>query len=385
MGWSAFRKTGLTFHKPAASIKGYTLITPMSGNASYLIDMAGRVVHAWRFPQLRGFYARLTPGGTLLIMGTDASLPPPNIPTDAVPSMDQNVRRIGGNATHLMELDWQGDVLWQYENPLMHHDFVRLPNGNTLVPEFVELPADLAKSVRGGYRERFMPPMLSDDFVESDTTGKEVRRISLWKLLDPRRNPVCDLERRLEWTHTNSLDVTPEGDILFSCRINSIVGLIDAESGALKWKYGFPNIAHQHHASVLRNGNVQIFDNGMHRRGIPRSAIVEVNPKDSSTVWSYTANPEVQFLSGHISGAERMQGGNVLICEGASGRVFEVTSKGEIVWEWITPFAFPMPNGGLSPAIFRAHRYGLDYAGLRDRELDPRRFADVNRMYGLEE
>ncbi len=385
MGWSAFRKTGLTFHKPAASIKGYTLITPMSGNASYLIDMAGQVVHCWRFPQLRGFYARLTPAGTLLIMGTDASLPPPNIPTDAVPTMDQNVRRIGGNATHLMELDWQGEVVWQYENPLMHHDWVRLPNGNTLVPEFVELPADVAKAVRGGYRERFMPPMLSDDFVESDPSGKEVRRVSLWKLLDPRRDPICDLERRLEWTHTNSLDVTPEGDILFSCRINSVVGLIDGESGALKWKYGFPNIAHQHHASVLRNGNVQIFDNGMHRRGIPRSAIVEVNPKDSSTVWTYTANPEVQFLSGHISGAERMQGGNVLICEGASGRVFEVTSKGEIVWEWITPFAFPMPNGSLSPAIFRAHRYGLDYAGLRDRELDPRRFGDVNRTYGLGE
>ena len=65
--------------------------------------------------------------------------------------------------------------------------------------------------------------------------------------------------------------------------------------------------------------------------------------------------------------------------------MFEVTSKGEVVWEWITPFAFPMPNGNISPAIFRAHRYGLDHAGLRERELDPRQWADVNRMYGLGE
>jgi outer membrane protein assembly factor BamB len=356
----------------------------MGGNASYLIDVAGRVVHCWRFPKLRGFYARLTPDGTLLIMGTDASLPPPNIPENAAPPFEQNIRRIGGNATHLLELDWSGEVVWQYENPLMHHDFVRLPNGNTLVPEFVELPGDLAKAVRGGYRERFMPPMLSDEFVEAEPSGKEIRRVSLWKLLDPQRDAICGLERRLEWTHTNSLDVTPSGDILFSCRVNSLVGLIDHESGALKWRYGFPNVAHQHHASVLRNGNVQIFDNGMHRRGMPRSAVVEVNPKDSSTVWTYTSNPEVQFLSAHISGAERMQGGNVLVCEGASGRVFEVTAKGEIVWEWLTPFAFPMPNGNISPAIFRAHRYGLDHAGLRDRDLDPRRWADVNRAHGLE-
>jgi outer membrane protein assembly factor BamB len=295
------------------------------------------------------------------------------------------VRRIGGNATHLMELDWQGEVVWQYENQFMHHDFLRLANGNTLVPEFVQLPEDVARSVRGGYRERNLPPMLSDDFVESDASGKEVRRISLWKLLDPRRDPICPLERRLEWTHTNSLDVTAEGDIVFSCRNNSTVGIVDGKSGALSWKYGWPNVSHQHHASVLRNGNIQIFDNGMHRRGLPRSSIVEVNPKDGSIVWQYVANPEVQFLSAHISGAERLPGGNVLVCEGAPGRVFEVTPKGEVVWEWINPFCFNLPNGSLTSAIFRAHRYGLDSPALAGRELDPRRFGEVNRMYGLED
>jgi hypothetical protein len=385
VGWSAFRKTGLTYHKPAASVKGYTLVTPLSGNASYLLDMAGRVVHAWRYPQLRGFYARLTPAGTLLIMGTDSSLPPPVIPEGTVPPIELNVRRIGGNATHLMELDWQGEVVWQYENQFMHHDFLRLANGNTLVPEFVQLPEDVARAVRGGYRERNLPPMLSDDFVESDASGKEVRRISLWKLLDPRRDPICPLERRLEWTHTNSLDVTAEGDIVFSCRNNSTVGIIDVKNRALTWKYGWPNVSHQHHASVLRNGDIQIFDNGMHRRGLPRSSVVEVNPKDSSIVWQYVANPEVQFLSAHISGAERLPGGNVLVCEGAPGRVFEVTPKGEVVWEWINPFGFNLPNGSLTSAIFRAHRYGLDSPALAGRELDPRRFGEVNRMYGLED
>lgn len=382
MGYSAVRPTGLTFHQPAGSVKGYTLVTPMNGHSTYLLNMDGRVVHEWRYADFRAFYARLLPSGNLAMLAVDNAIAPPQPVEGRVPTWTETVRRIGGNATHLVELDWDGNVVWSYENHDMHHDFVRLENGNTLVPTFIELPEDVGRAVRGGFRERFLPPMISDDYVEVDRDGKEVRRVSLWKLLDPRRDRICPLDRRLEWTHTNSLDVTPDGSILFSTRMTSTVGLIDRQDN-LTWKYGFPNVAHQHHATVLPNGNVQIFDNGMHRRGNPRSAIVEVNPKTSQVVWQYTANPEIQFFSAHISSAERLGGGNVLICEGAPGRVFEVTSKGEVVWEWVNPFSFRMPNGNMNPNLFRAHRYGADHPALRDRELDPRKHAATNRMYGL--
>jgi outer membrane protein assembly factor BamB len=365
-------------------VKGYTLVTPMNGHSTYLLDMSGQVVHEWRYPAFRSFYARLLPSGALAMLAVDNSITPPQVPEGRVPTWTETVRRIGGNATHLVELDWDSNVVWQYENHDMHHDFVRLANGNTLVSTFIELPSEVERAVRGGFRERFMPPMLSDDYVEVDSDGKEVRRVNLWKLLDPVRDPICPLDRRLEWTHTNSLDVTPDGSILFSTRHNSRVGLIDTE-GKLTWKFGFPEISHQHHATVLPNGHVQIFDNGMHRRGNPRSAVVEVDPKTSRIVWQYTANPEIQFLSAHISSAERLQGGNVLICEGAPGRVFEVTSKGEVVWEWVNPFEFRMPNGNINPNIFRAHRYGADHAALRDRKLDPKQHAKTNRLYGLTE
>jgi len=383
MGWSEFRKTGLTHHQPAASVKGYTLVTPMYTGDTYLLDMDGRIVHQWHLTShLRSFYGRLLPSGNLLIMGADASVTPPAVPEGTVPPFDASIRRIGGNATHLREVDWDGNIVWEYANPAIHHDFVRLENGNTLVNEFVEIPGEVAKAVRGGYRERNMPPMISDDFVEVDPKGKEVRRIHLWELLDPRRDAMCALERRLEWTHTNSLDVFPNGDILFSCRHNSTIGIIDTK-GKLTWKLGWPAFAHQHHASVLANGHVQVFDNGMHRRGAPRSAVLEIDPKDNSVVWQYMANPEVAFLSANISSAERQPGGNVLICEGATGRVFEVTPKGETVWEWITPFQHRMPTGNLSPAIFRAHRYSAHNPALAGRELDPANHAATNRMYGL--
>ena len=385
MGWSAFRKTGLTFHNPAASVKGYTIVTSNGESTTYLIDMSGQVVHAWRYPEFRGFYGRLMPNGNLLLLATATSVVAPPPPEGRVPTWTETVRRIGGNATHVVELDWDGNVVWQYENHDIHHDFVRLPNGNTLVATFIELPPEVAKAVRGGFRERLMPPMISDDFVEVDPAGKEVRRVNLWKLLDPRRDPICFLERRLEWTHTNSLDVNAQGEILFSCRTNSRVGIISADGSQLRWKYGSPDVNHQHHATFLANGHVQIFDNGMHRRGMPRSSIVEVDPKDSSIVWQYTADPDIQFLSAHISGADRLAGGNVLVCEGAPGRLFEVTPKKEIVWEWVNPFTHRGPQGQMMNWMFRAYRYEPDYPGLAGRELDPHKHAATNRMYGLGE
>jgi hypothetical protein len=45
------------------------------------------------------------------------------------------------------------------------------------------------------------------------------------------------------------------------------------------------------------------------------------------------------FFSQFISSAQRQPNGNTLICEGANGRIFEVTPGGEIVWEYVNPFA----------------------------------------------
>jgi hypothetical protein len=386
MGWSACRKTGLTYHRPAQSFKGYTLLSPIQGEAAYLLGMDGRIVHRWRLPGFRVFQARLLPSGNLLVLCTDATLPPPPQTPFAQPPppFAQHVRRIGGNATHLREVDWDGGLAWEYRNEAIHHDFVRLANGNTLVAEWVELPAELARRVRGGARrprEKF-PPLISDDVVEIDASGAEVGRLHLWQLLDPVRDPICPLEQRWEWTHLNSLALMPDGDLLFSCRSNSRVGIVERPGGKLRWKFGAPQVVHQHHATAVGDGNVQLFDNGMHRVGLPFSRVVEVNPADSSVVWEYTGEPPEQFFSGHISGAERQPNGNVLICEGTSGRVFEVTRRGETVWEWVTPFA-TLIQGRNRPWIFRAYRYPPDFEGLAGRTLDPAHHADLNRLHGL--
>lgn len=152
----------------------------------------------------------------------------------------------------------------------------------------------------------------------------------------------------------------------------------------LTWKYGYPNTFYQHHASALPNGNILVFDNGMNRlQSLSYSRVIEVTTTDSKVAWQYEANPQQQFFSGHISGCQRLPNGNTLICEGTSGRIFEVTQTGDVAWEWINPIHHT--RGGMRMNwVFRAYRYGPDYPGLAGRELDPRRLASINSIYGLE-
>jgi hypothetical protein len=86
--------------------------------------------------------------------------------------------------------------------------------------------------------------------------------------------------------------------------------------------------------------------------------------------WTYS-DPD-KFFSPFISGVQRLPNGNTLICEGRSGRVFEVTREGKIVWEYLNPLGGevePNAQGGKSPpkALFRAVRIPRDHPGLKGK------------------
>ena len=380
MGWSVNRPTGLTFHRPGLSTKGYTLLTPHGDVCAYLIDMEGRVVHRWRFHHIKPGYGRLLDNGNLLMTGSDVNLakPPPDEPTKPPPPFETHVTRLGGYHTTLAEVDWEGNVVWEYVNRFQHHDFHRFANGNTLVPEWVELSEDLHKQVRGGFakpREK-LPRLIGDDLVEVTPDLTEVRRIHTWQLMDPRKDRIDPTTRRWEWTHVNGIDVSADGDIVFSARNCDRVAIIDGKTGELRAKL---DKSHgQHNPTWLPNGNILIFDNGH-----DASKVIEVDPKTKETVWSFRGSPAHQFFSGHISGVSRLSSGNLLVCEGTSGRLFEVTRSHEVVWEWINPFVNNNSRGEPTVSIYRAHRYDPDHPALAGRDLDPARFGNINRVNGL--
>ena len=375
MGWSSHHPVGLIHNDTRRSFRGYTLLcNNRAAVDARLIDMEGRICHRWRWPDGIG-YSRLLPNGNLLLR----TRPQPEASA---------VGGFGGSSGAVVELDWDSNLVWQYRNPMIHHDFDRLENGNTLVLLWEPIPAELTRRVVGGYRADDDPEQMLGDVVEEITPdGASVHRWESWLHLNVDEDVICPLEGRKEFTHGNAISVTPHGELLVSYRQTSTIGLVNRATGDFRWKWGPGVVSHQHHPTFLDNGRVLLFDNGCHRRGIDRSRIVEVDPETNEIAWDYTADPVISFYSYNISSAQRLPNGNTLVCEGAAGRTFEVTPSKELVWEYINPVFL----GGQGPtdanptsinnAVFRAHRYGPDYPGLQDKDLDPGRYANINRLY----
>jgi hypothetical protein len=289
------------------------------------------------------------------------------------PESAEGAERIGGSAASLVELDAESRVVWEHHDRYQHHDYQRLPNGNTLYVRWEKLPTDVAARVQGGVVSPGDPDWMWGDVVrEIDPSGAVVRDWRSWEHLSTDHHVKCPLESRKEWTHLNSLELTPSGDWLVSFRLTSTVAIVDAVSGALTWRWGAGVLSHQHHATCLDDGHVLVFDNGCHRTEQPSfSQVLEVDRDTKEIVWTYKAEPILAFFSFMVSGCERLPNGNTFITEGASGRQFEVTPEGETVWEYVSPWLLPSPSFGLSTAVFRSYRIAPDDARLAGLPLDP--------------
>ena len=383
MGWSKNNPNGLIHYTPQQAYRGYTLVTNLNGQESRLIDMEGRICHTWRSSQGIG-YSYLLPNGNLLLRTGPAAEETSFLERPEMELLPRGGRTVAGA---ILELDWDSNVVWEYRYPLLHHDFERLPNGNTLVLTWELIPEEISQRVKGGHDDDESGGMLGDVVREITPAGDVVYEWTSWDHLDFDEDRICFLEGREEWTHQNALNVTHDGDLLVSFRQTDTIGIVDKASGEFTWKWGRGNISHQHHPTMLTNGNVLLFDNGPHKRGVTHSRVIEVNPSTNEVAWQYRGDPPISFYSYHISGAERLPNGNTLICEGAPGRLFEVTPVGEIAWEYINPFLGQSGFGvggsvsGLANSVFRAHRYGNDHPALAGKDLDPDRFANLNRLY----
>ena len=203
-----------------------------------------------------------------------------------------------------------------------------------------------------------------------------------------------------DWTHVNALDYNAELDqIIFSSNSLSEVYVIDhattafqaqGSAGDFLYRWGNPEnydrgtaedrqLFDQHDVQWIRAGlsgagNVMIFNNGNSELR-PHSSVVEFSTplqEDGSYLldgdsaygpvelaWEYAPTDEDIFFSWFISGAQRLPNGNTLVNHGAKARVREVTSEGEIVWEYI------YDDGAKGPhMLFRANRYPADHPGV---------------------
>jgi len=73
--------------------------------------------------------------------------------------------------------------------------------------------------------------------------------------------------------------------------------------------------------------------------------VIEINPATREVVWSYEETPSLALFSPIMSNAQRLWNGNTMITEGISGRLFEVTPEGEVVWEYVNPTSVGRQRG----------------------------------------
>src|SRR5713101_7705899 len=344
------RGTGLRALDPARASPGLTLFSPIEADGIvYLIDLAGEVVHTWKMPYPPGLYGYLTDKGTLFYNG--------KIPNDTFLG---KAPFKGGAA---LEADWNGKVLWEVRHPNHHHDGRLLKNGNVLLLCATELSNDVARKVQGGRPGTEEKGRIWADYlVEMTTDGRTVWEWRSWEHLDPAKDVITAVQdERSEWTHGNAVMELPDGNLLVSFRDISTIIRIERRTGQILWKMGAPPLSGQHAPIPLPNGNILIFDNGPHRldESFAFSRVIEVNSRTSEIVWKYEEGIPSNFFSPRISNAQRLPNGNTLVNDGWFGRFFEVTSDGDVVWEYVNPYFGPAsePAKAQNNNVFRVYRY----------------------------
>lgn len=169
MGWSLHHPHGLIYHAPQYCHRGYTLYANLQGYEANLIDMEGRICHRW-FWSGGINYANLLPNGNLLFHTLASDEPGPH-DRDRRPCRWSRGTGLG----------------WELQNPWVHHDFQRLPNGNTVALMWEEMPSDTTFRVKGGFATAEDPLQMLGDVVHEWRS---------WEHLNFDEDVICPLEGR---------------------------------------------------------------------------------------------------------------------------------------------------------------------------------------------
>lgn len=411
--------TGVTRYDTATAYNSYVLFSGQD-KKTHLIDMNGNEVHRWDaegFPPVL-LDPALTGGqrGNVLVQLSSVagtSNEGNGLRNQAIGELDWNsnvVWQWGAAASaqdaYAAPVEGKANAQVPGGSAKQHHDWRRLKNGNTLVL------ANLVHSVAG-----FTAPQVLDDVIyevnkQGDIVWKWVASEHLnefgfspasLKLVKEGLSPRGK-SAPFDYLHINNMSVlgpnkwfdagdqrfNPDNILIDSREANFIV-IIDKQTGKVVWNLGpdYPaqvrgprvlpravdQIVGQHDAHLIEPGlpgagNILVFDNqgeaGYPRVSVgvqPRSRVLEIDPIKKQIVWEYTGGdsngPEWGFYSSFISSARRLPNGNTLIDEGMNGRIFQVTNKGDIAWEYISPYfaATPVAGAGkpvLSNWLYRA-------------------------------
>lgn len=263
------------------------------------------------------------------------------------------------------------------------HDFCALPNGHVILlcQEFL--------TVEVGGQETLV---WGDALVDLDESFTPVWVWSAFDMLDVSRHPFEWTATEHDWTHCNTIEATPDGNLLLSVRNQSWVLKLDYAggqgSGKILWTLGFqgsftwnnPDTATwffaQHYPLIIEtSGNnitkLSVIDNGNYRAGTyptpySRGLILNIDETKltAEIAWQYPVSPDFfSFWGGNVV---RLPNQNMEICmsdpipvgsqaKSAPSFAVEVTTDQQEVWRM-----------EISPAdAYRSYRIPSLYPGVQ--------------------
>jgi hypothetical protein len=413
------------------SYGGYTLIAPSGVREIYLIDPCGREVHRWTSDYGPGLSTYLLEDGRLLRSSRLPGLPPPAGGGGVeIRDWDNNLlwSYVFNGPTYRQHHDIRmlpnGNVLLLAHETLDYATCLGLGrdssllNVNGLLFEFiVEVQPIGADSGVVVWEWHMKDHVVQDRDPGLPGYGVISEHPELLNINSSDNNSS-------DWLHGNTVSYNAELDqVILNTRNQHEFYVIDhstttAEAAGhtggvhgrggdflYRWgnpaNYGRGTVADQqlwlqHDVHWIDDGlpgagQILLFNNGLGRPSGNYSTVITletpvnaagdypISPSaawgPTAPSWTYQAPVPTDFYSHNISGAQRLPNGNTHICEGAKGRIFEVDSVGNMVWEYVVPLAngFPITQGdsAANNTTFRSYRYGVDYPAFVGHDLTP--------------
>jgi len=343
----AAAESGVTVHDATRAAEGLSFYTSGHAPEALLIEMDGTVRHRWHL-------------AASTVWPDDADLA-------RLPGA-QNWRRahLFSNGDVVAIFAGVGIVRLRADSSLVwslrcraHHDLAVAPDG-----------AIWTLSRRLGVRPEVHPtePVVDDTLLVLSPAGEVLRELSLIDAF--RASEFADQAFRLDrgdLFHTNAIELLDgrlesrlpafrAGNVLISLREPDLLAVVDPDAERVVWTH-HGRFRKQHDPRVLDNGHLLLFDN----LGLgDRSRILEFDPVTGERIWALGKGAAVSFFSETCGTVARLDNGDTLVCESDGGRAFEVTSAGELVWEFRSPHRAG-PAGEYVATLFDLQRLPPDF------------------------
>ncbi len=270
----------------------------------------------------------------------------------------------------IVKLDRHSNVLWSVAGE-HHHDIKVLDDGTIVTLRKLKKSSEEIKAVMG---ENAIYESATYDVVAFiSPEGSEIDRIDLLEALCFSEYAPILNQAQDTWDlfHANSVSIIKrpivaqktlfrEGDIIVSMRKISTIVVVDLASKTVKWALSGKWLG-QHQAEYLANGNFLVLDNmggSAEYCDFDRSQVIEIDPMTQEIVWRFNGTPDKPIFTHWLGYNQRLPNGNTLISESTNGRLQEVTSDGEIIWEYVSPYRAG-ENGELIATLMGAQRISL--------------------------